>query len=106
MSGAASSTCSKLSSTIRSRRPALATPSCSESGRVARVAHPELPRDRRERRRSGSRTCSRDTNVTPVERRAGVARDLDREAALADPAGADEGDEALRVLAQPGEQRR
>ena len=32
-SGAASTTCSKLSSTMRSRRPARATPSCSISGR-------------------------------------------------------------------------
>ena len=104
-SGAASSTCSKLSSTMRSRRPARAMPSCSESGRSPVSRTPSSRAIAREHVLGVAHVLERHERH-PVERRAGVARDLDREAALADAAGADERDEPLRVVAQPGEQRR
>ena len=80
MSGAASSTCSKLSSTIRSRRPALATPSCSESGRSPASRTPSS-RAIAGSTSSGSRTCSSGTNVTrsnggPAFRATSIARRL------------------------------
>ncbi len=71
---------------------------------VAGVAHAELACDRREHVVGVAHVLERDERH-PVERPAGVARDLDREAALADAAGADERDEPLRVVAEPGEQR-
>ena len=104
--GAAAMTCSKLSSTMRSRRPRRAiasrsivgTPPSSRTPSARATAGSTPP---------GSRTCSRATNVDPVEPVAGEPCGLDRESRLPDPARTDERDESPGVVAaQPLEQRR
>ena len=57
---------------------------------VARVAHAELARDRRQHVVGVAHVLER-TKVTRSNGAAGAARDLDREPALADPAGARRG---------------
>ena len=79
-SGAASMICSKLSSTMRSRRPARAIPSCSLSG-ASPVSRTPSSRAIAPSTSSGSRTCASATNVTrskraPALRATSIARRL------------------------------
>ena len=105
-SGADETTCSKLSSTMRSWRPARANASRSIRGRSPRSRTPN-PRAIAGSTSRSSRTCSRATNVTRSNAIAREARDLEGQAGLADPTGAHERDEpAAVILAEPRDQRR
>ena len=97
-------TCSKLSSTIRSRRPARAMASSRSADGRRRRARREPVRSPAALRRRHAGARARRTSPGRTDRRA--MRDLEGEAALADSAGTHERDEPARILAQPREQRR
>ncbi len=93
--GAASTICSKLSSTISTRRSSSARGEPLDEAGFAAVPDAESRRDRRHQQMLVEHRLQRH-EVDAVRKEVGRgARGLDREPALADPPGADEGDHTI-----------
>ena len=105
--GAASTICSKLSSTMSTRRPASACAMRSSRAASPLSRMPRRVRDRRQQQARLEHALERDEVDAVGEEVLGGARRLDREPALADPAGSDEADHpvvaAREQLAHLGE---